>query len=129
MKPTTLVVENARLENRCSGSTGSGGAARDAEEDAQEHDSADGQGDHPRRAPWIGGATEAREQHERAGRGDQQARSKVVDDVVNTAEPARNLDLDHGERRGADRQVDIEDPVPGELLDEDAAEQRADDAR
>ena len=34
-----------------------------------------------------------------------------------------------GERDGADRDVDVEDPAPGELLDEDAAEQRSDDAR
>ena len=55
--------------------------------------------------------------------------SEVVDDVVDAAEAARDLSRDDDQRDGADRQVDVEDPVPGELLDEDAAEQRADDAR
>ena len=36
---------------------------------------------------------------------------------------------DDDQRDDADRHVDVEDPAPGELLDEDAAEQRADDAR
>ena len=49
--------------------------------------------------------------------------------MVDAPEVARNLARDDGERDGADREVDVEDPVPGELLDEDAAEQRADDAR
>jgi hypothetical protein len=31
---------------------------------------------------------------------------------------------DHGERDQADRQVDVEDPPPGEVVDEEAAEQR-----
>ena len=44
-------------------------------------------------------------------------------------EAARNLDRDDRERDGADRDVDVEDPVPGELIDEDASEQGTDDAR
>ena len=49
--------------------------------------------------------------------------------MVDSAQVARYLDRDDGERDGADREVDVEDPVPGELLDEEAAEQRTDDAR
>jgi len=36
---------------------------------------------------------------------------------------------DDHERDGADRNVDVEDPAPGEVVDENATEQRADDAR
>ena len=49
--------------------------------------------------------------------------------MVDAAEVARNLDRHDRERDGADRNVDVEDPVPGELVDEDAAKQRSDDAR
>ena len=49
--------------------------------------------------------------------------------MVDAAQVARHLDRDDDERDGADRKVDVEDPVPGELLDEEAAEQRTDDAR
>ena len=77
----------------------------------------------------IGRAAEAREQHE-ARRGEHEDDGpEVVDDVVDAAQVARHLAGDDRERDGADRDVDVEDPAPGELLDEDAAEQRADDAR
>ena len=49
--------------------------------------------------------------------------------MVDAAEVPGNLDRDDDERDGADRDIDVEDPAPGELLDEDAAEQRSDDAR
>ncbi len=38
-------------------------------------------------------------------------------------------DADHDERDRAERQVDVEDPAPGEVVDEEPAEQRADDRR
>ena len=36
---------------------------------------------------------------------------------------------DHDEGEDADRQVDVEDPAPGEVVDEETAEQRSDDRR
>jgi hypothetical protein len=47
---------------------------------------------------------------------------------MNTAQAPRHLDRDDGQRDGTDREVYVEDPMPGQLVDEDAAEQRADDA-
>ena len=38
-------------------------------------------------------------------------------------------DADHDQRRRPDRQVDVEDPAPGEVVDEEAAEQRPDHRR
>ena len=55
-------------------------------------------------------------------------RQEVVDDVVDPAEMARDLTPDDEERHGADRDVDVEDPPPRELLDKDSSEQWPDDA-
>ena len=49
--------------------------------------------------------------------------------MVDAPKAARNLHRYDGERDGADRDVDVEDPMPGELFDENPSEQRADDAR
>ena len=38
-------------------------------------------------------------------------------------------DRDHAERDDPHRQVDVEDPAPAQVVDEEAAEQRADDRR
>ena len=38
-------------------------------------------------------------------------------------------DRDHRQRKDAQRQVDVEDPAPGEVFDEEAAEQRPDHGR
>src|SRR5271169_5392576 len=46
--------------------------------------------------------------------------------------PGRGSGQDHGyryERDGTDRQVDVEHPPPGQVVDEEPAEQRTDDAR
>jgi hypothetical protein len=36
---------------------------------------------------------------------------------------------DHGQRHEPERQIDVEDPAPGQLIDEEAAEQRPDQSR
>ena len=50
----------------------------------------------------------------------------MVPDVVGAAAEDR---ADHREREDAHRHVDVEDPAPGEVVDEEAAEQRADHRR
>jgi hypothetical protein len=38
-------------------------------------------------------------------------------------------ELEHDERGDPDRQVDVEDPAPGEVVDDHAADERPDDRR
>ena len=98
-------------------------------EHADQDDARDAEADDRCRGPSIRGAAKTREEHE-TGRGqDQDDGPEVVDDVVDPAEMARDLAPDHEERDRPDRDVDVEDPPPRELLDEDASEQWADHAR
>ncbi len=48
--------------------------------------------------------------------------------MVDPAEMARDLASHDDQGNGADRQVDVENPAPGQVVDEHAPEQRADDA-
>ena len=57
------------------------------------------------------------------------AGAEVVDRVARLLDACVERGRDHHERDGADRQVDVEDPAPGEVVDEEAAEQRPDDRR
>ncbi len=86
------------------------------------------QGDYRRRPPLIGGPAQAREQHKRAGRHREGYRPQVVDDVMDLTQVAGDLAGHDEEGHRADGDVDVEDPAPGEVVDEHAAEQRADDA-
>jgi hypothetical protein len=101
----------------------------DEHEYADENHSAGAKDPDRRGSPGVSAATEARHQDER-GRGQgQHCRAGVVDDVMHTAEPARHLTGDHDERNQPDRHVDVEDPAPGQVIDEHPAEQRAHNAR
>jgi hypothetical protein len=101
----------------------------DEHEYADENHSAGAKDPDRRGSPGVSAATEARHQDER-GRGQgQHCRAGVVDDVMHTAEPARHLTGDHDERNQPDRHVDVEDPAPGQVVDEHPAEQRAHNAR
>jgi hypothetical protein len=87
------------------------------------------QGDHLHRAPGVGGATEARVQHDRRETACEEGRAEVVDLVLDLVGASVEGGSDHGERDQPDRDVDVEDPAPGEVVDEEAAEQRPDHGR
>ena len=92
-------------------------------------DTCDDEGDHLRRAPGVGRAAETRVEDDRGEAAREQDRAEVVDRLPGSIGASLEDDADHGERDEADRQVDVEDPAPGEVVDEEAAEQRPDHGR
>ena len=83
-----------------------------------------------RRAPRPGRAAEARDEHDRAERRREHARAEVVDRRAGCAPSSSGSVAEiTTSATSADRQVDVEDPAPGEVLDDHAAEQRPGDAR
>ena len=63
----------------------------------------------------------------RAEREREQDRAGIVDLVLAARRVRRQHGGDHDQREDADRQVDVEDPAPGQVVDEETADQRADD--
>ena len=128
MKPTRLVTEKVRSLNRCSGSTGS--AARRSTSTNTPTSSAPrrAQDVDGRRPPRVGGAAQAGQQDQRGDGQRQHGGAEVVDHVVHPAQRAGYLAGHHDQRDHADRHVDVEDPAPGQVVHEHAAEQRADHA-
>ena len=59
----------------------------------------------------------------------EERRAEVVDAVLDVLAADVERDRDHREGGRADREVDVEDPAPGEVVDEEAAEQRPDHGR
>src|SRR6266576_3136483 len=53
--------------------------------------------------------------------------AEPVDRVLLPDGPARHRHEDHGERETADRQVDVEDPAPARVVDNEPTDKRADD--
>ena len=98
-------------------------------EERQQHEARDDQSDDLRRAPRPGRAAEAREQDDGAERSREQRGTEIVDRVAPLHGARMERGRDHAERHRADRQVDVEDPAPGEMVDEEAAEQRPDHRR
>ena len=78
------------------------------------------------RSPPVGVSAKARAQHERREPAGKQRHAHVVDLVLHG--DGRNLEhrADHDQRNDPERQVDVEDPPPGEMVDEEPADQRAD---
>jgi len=63
---------------------------------------------------------ETREEHQTGRRNHEDAGSEIVDGVVHAAQAPWDLDRHDRERDSADRDIDVEDPAPRELFDEDA---------
>ena len=61
--------------------------------------------------------------------GGEQDEAAVVDRVHPLLRPLRHRDRDDEEGEDADRQVDVEDPAPARVVDDEAAESRAGDRR
>ena len=57
------------------------------------------------------------------------ARAQVVDAVMDVVGAGVERHPDHDQRDRSDRQVHVEDPAPGQVVDEEAAQQRADHGR
>ena len=87
------------------------------------------QDDQLRRAPGVGGAAEARVEDDPRKTAGKQDSAEVVDRVLGPVGASLEGGADHGERDEADRKVDVEDPAPGEVVDEEPAEQRPDHRR
>ena len=83
--------------------------------------------DHDRSgAPRVRRAAEARERDDRRERAGEQHGAAIVDRVLDAVRMRVEDGGDHEQRERADRQVDVEDPAPGEVVDEEAADQRPD---
>ena len=106
-----------------------GGPPLDEREGDEQRDAEHRQADDLHGAPRPGRPAEAREEHDRREPAGEEHRAEVVDRVPHVLGGAVERDGDHRERGGPQRQVDVEDPPPREVLDEEAAEQRADHRR
>lgn len=105
-----------------------GGPALHPDEPGAEEDGEHRQTDDLRGAPRPGGAAERRGEHEAGGDGGDQEGPQVVDDVPGRSGRDVQGGGDDHEGDRAERHVDVEDPAPAEVLGEDAAEQRSEDA-
>ena len=85
--------------------------------------------DDPDRAPRVRRPAEAGEEHDRREGARQERHPNVVDPVVRASRRHAQDRGDHDEGDDAERQVDVEDPGPGEMVDEEAADQGPDDGR
>ena len=119
-----------RLRKSASGRIGSAARRSTKHERDERRDAGHDQRDHPRRAPRVRRAAEARVEHDRREPGGEQRRAEVVDRVLRVVgarvEARRAMTTSASD---ADRQVDVEDPAPREVVDEEAAEQRPDHGR
>ncbi len=104
-------------------------ALLDEREEHEQRDAGDAHDDDLRRAPRIRVPTEARQQNEGREPTCEQRRAEVVDDVVHPIGGRVERRADDDEREHSDGQVDVEDPPPREVVDEEPSDERADDGR
>src|SRR5581483_5116046 len=81
------------------------------------------------RAPGERRAAEAREEDDAREAAGEEHRAEVVDRVLDPLGARVEHRRDHEERERADGEVDVEDPAPREVVDEEPAEQRPDHGR
>ena len=105
-----------------------GGTALNDHEHAHQDHAQYGEGDDRGRSPGVRGPTEACEQYERGRRSREHRSPEVVDDVVDPSQVAWHPAGYDNESNRTDREVDVEDPAPREVIDEEPAEQRPNDA-
>jgi hypothetical protein len=104
-------------------------AATPSDPRAETGDAGDGEHHHRRRSPRVGRTAEAREEHDRGEAAGEQRGAEVVDAVPRADSGRLERDGDHAQRDEPDREVDVEDPAPREVIDEEAAEERPDHRR
>ncbi len=101
-----------------------GGAALAEDQHGKQRDRPGAQAEDDRRGPRIDIPAPAQDQQQGAGRRGQQHGAGIVDAVANLRRALLQPDRDQDQRRRADRQIDIEDPAPGQRIGDEAAEQR-----
>ena len=106
-----------------------GGPRLDEDERGEQDETAHDHHEQLRRTPGIGRAAEARVEHDRREAARQEGCAEVVDLVARPVRARLEGGRDHRERDQADRQVDVEDPAPGQVVDEEPTEQRPDHCR
>ncbi len=106
-----------------------GGARFGEREQREQRDAADERRKHPRRVPGVGRAAEAGVEDDPGKARGEHDRSEVVDPVPLGRRSGTEGARDHRERERTEREVDVEDPAPGEVVDEEASEQRPGDGR
>ena len=129
MNPTALVTANVRLRNSDSGRIGSG--TRDSTNTNAVSATTASTINAMIRVEFHGHVVPPRLvkrtiADKPAG---EQRRAEVVDLVLLRHRARAEGGADHDERDRTDRQVDVEDPPPREVVDEEPAEQRPDDGR
>src|SRR5262249_13396164 len=98
-------------------------AGLDEGEDGEQHDSHGESRDQLRRAPGIGRSAEAREEDDGGERSAEDDGAQIVDLTSPGRWPRMECRRDHDERDRSDRKVDVEDPAPGQVVDEEAAKE------
>ena len=125
-KPSPLATENVRLrERRAAGRLQQHAARPRGTTPSRRREPTTSSDDSTRARQRL--AAEARERTIDESASARSAAPGVVDPVPDGRRPRREDDAEDDERDRAERQVDVEDPAPGEVVDEEAAEQRADD--
>ena len=123
----SVVVRSSRRENTHRGSTASA-ARRSVSDEADEENPADSEGaDALRGAPVPGLSAFEDGEDEQAERHGEEGRAEVVDLVFAVLDRFVEGAQQHPRRQHAQRDVDVEDPAPAEVLGEEAAEGGADD--
>ena len=102
------------------------GTALSKHEEREQHRAEHRQPDRLDRPPRVGRPTEAREEHHRGQASRQQPCPEVVDRVSCAVCTGVEGDRDHRQCEQTDGQVDVEDPMPGEAVDEEPTDQRPD---
>ncbi len=74
------------------------------------------------RRPRQQRATLAREQNDAGERASEKRGAHVIDCVLHVRGARLEYHADHGERRNAERHVDVEDPAPRQMVDDKAAQ-------
>ena len=123
----TIAREKFRLRKTCSGSIGSAALRLgDAERHRGRHGD-QGEADDLRRAPWVLRPAPGGQQDQRGRGHGEQRPAQVVDLVADLLGGHVQGGEQVDQRRAAHRDVDVEDPAPGEGGGDEPAEQRAAD--
>ena len=94
-----------------------------AQDDGQDPEQVDRE-----RVPGEGVAAERGEQDQADRRRADQRGARIVDHMAGLAQPAGQHRRGHHQGNDADREVDVENPPPGQVVHEEAADQRAEHA-
>ena len=113
-------AEEAQIDDRLRG------AALLQHEGQDGNETADDEADDCRRRPRVFVPTPHRDQQQHRDTGHQQGRAEPVDSALLVPHGDVQNGAEHDEGGDAQGQVDVEDPTPGEVFGEQAAEQRTD---